>query len=300
LDKDLKEIITSIWNSSSSILSMILGGKNISVSVKEIETVNLSTLKTEYPGEFLILKISYSGEFKGSSLIFLNKKDAGILFSLIISGEAKEIEKFSEEAIPAIFETFSHVIETWGSSFEKLNLNLKVNLEKVELATLETVDLDTQLIFIKNDFIVDDLLTLNIFQVLPKELAEKFSYKKEKPSVTPFLKKESSEEMKIRPAKFAPLEEKQTTAELGNIDLILDVPLQITVELGRARMSIKEVLELSTGRVIELDKLDGEPLDILANGRLIARGEVVVVGETFGVRVTEILTPEERIGKIRS
>jgi flagellar motor switch protein FliN/FliY len=65
-------------------------------------------------------------------------------------------------------------------------------------------------------------------------------------------------------------------------------------------MSIKEVLELSTGRVIELDKLDGEPLDILANGRLIARGEVVVVGETFGVRVTEILTPEERIGKIRS
>jgi flagellar motor switch protein FliN/FliY len=83
------------------------------------------------------------------------------------------------------------------------------------------------------------------------------------------------------------------------LDLLLDVPMEITVELGRSRMTIQELLALSPGSVIELDKLAGEPLDILVNDRLIARGEAVVVNDKFGIRITDIVSRSERIASLR-
>lgn len=83
------------------------------------------------------------------------------------------------------------------------------------------------------------------------------------------------------------------------LDLLLDVPLDISVELGRSRMTIQELLALSPGSVIELDKIAGEPLDILINDRLVARGEAVVVNDKFGVRLTDIVSKAERIARLR-
>ena len=83
------------------------------------------------------------------------------------------------------------------------------------------------------------------------------------------------------------------------LELLLDVPLELSVELGRTRMSIQELLGLGPGSVIELDKVAGEPLDILINDRLVARGEAVVVNDKFGVRITDIVSPAERIARLR-
>ena len=83
------------------------------------------------------------------------------------------------------------------------------------------------------------------------------------------------------------------------LDLLLDVPLELSVELGRARMSIQDLLNMSPGSVIELDKVAGEPLDFMVNGRLVARGEAVVVNDKFGVRITDIVSPSERIARLR-
>lgn len=85
-------------------------------------------------------------------------------------------------------------------------------------------------------------------------------------------------------------------SERNNIDLLLDVPLQVTVELGRVKMLVREVVELATGSIVEIDKAAGEPVDVMVNGRLVARGEVVVIEDNFGVRITEILNPSERLG----
>ncbi|MDI3499631.1 MAG: flagellar motor switch protein FliN, partial [Synergistaceae bacterium] len=85
---------------------------------------------------------------------------------------------------------------------------------------------------------------------------------------------------------------------IGNLDLIVDVPLRITVELGRTRKTIGEILNMGPGSVIELEKMAGEPVDILANGKLIARGEVVIIDESFAVRVTEIANKADRIRSI--
>ena len=77
--------------------------------------------------------------------------------------------------------------------------------------------------------------------------------------------------------------------EPENIDLIMDVPLEVTVELGRTSKSIKDILDFAPGTIIELDKLAGEPIDVLVNGKFVAKGEVVVIEESFGIRVTEII-----------
>lgn len=83
-----------------------------------------------------------------------------------------------------------------------------------------------------------------------------------------------------------------------DIDFILDIPVQLTVELGRTKIAIKNLLQLAQGSVVELDGLAGEPMDVLVNGCLIAQGEVVVVNDKFGVRLTDIITPAERIRKL--
>lgn len=107
------------------------------------------------------------------------------------------------------------------------------------------------------------------------------------------------EKINVQPTKFPPLEDKPSLSEAANIELLFDISLQLTVELGRTTMSIKEVLALTSGTVIELDKLTGESAELLVNGRLIAKGEVVVVDENFGLRITEIIRPEGRLRKLQ-
>jgi len=87
--------------------------------------------------------------------------------------------------------------------------------------------------------------------------------------------------------------------ERKNLDLLLDVPLSVTVELGRVRMPVRQLLALGSGAVIELGKLAGEPLDVLINGKPVARGEAVMVNERFGVRLTEVVSPNERVERLR-
>ena len=99
-------------------------------------------------------------------------------------------------------------------------------------------------------------------------------------------------------ALFPKLSGGKTIQANNDIDMILDIPVQLTVELGRTRIPIKHILQLAQGSVIELDALAGEPMDVLVNGCLIAQGEVVVVNDKFGIRLTDIVTPSERLRRL--
>jgi flagellar motor switch protein FliN/FliY len=99
----------------------------------------------------------------------------------------------------------------------------------------------------------------------------------------------------VQPAQFQAFDDGLSASEKKNIGLIMDLPLQVTVELGRTQKLIKDILEFGSGSVIELDKLAGEPVDILVNGKAIAKGEVVVIDESFGVRITDIIHPSKRL-----
>jgi flagellar motor switch protein FliN len=102
----------------------------------------------------------------------------------------------------------------------------------------------------------------------------------------------------VAPASFASFAPSNVMGAGNDINMILDIPVQLTVELGRTRIPIKNVLQLAQGSVVELDALAGEPMDVLVNGFLIAQGEVVVVNDKFGIRLTDIVTPSERMRRL--
>ena len=109
---------------------------------------------------------------------------------------------------------------------------------------------------------------------------------------------ESGDELSTQGVIFETLSPQQTEEQKQDINLILDIPIALSVELGRTKMAIKDLLNLTQGSVIALDGLAGEPLDILINGYLIAQGEIVVVGDNYGIRITDIITPSERVRRL--
>jgi flagellar motor switch protein FliN/FliY len=127
---------------------------------------------------------------------------------------------------------------------------------------------------------------MNELAITPEELAQVAGIDK---SVT----------VTARPAQFAPLQPTGAAASANNLDLLLGVTLRVAVELGRTKMSIDDILKLGPGSVVELDKLAGEPVDVLVNDRLVARGEVVVIDDRFGVRITDVLPPAQRLNSLR-
>lgn len=116
------------------------------------------------------------------------------------------------------------------------------------------------------------------------------SIKKDKPGPTASVKKAAFEDFQ---------DEGRTGSEEVNLEVILDLPVTIAMEIGRTRIPIRNLLQLNQGSVVELDRLAGEPLDVLVNGTLIAHGEVVVVNEKFGIRLTDVISPAERVKKLK-
>ena len=94
------------------------------------------------------------------------------------------------------------------------------------------------------------------------------------------------------------IEDQKEVPPMKNLDFIMDIPLQLTVELGRTKMLVRDVLQLNQGSVVELTKLAGEPLDVFVNSKLVARGEAVVVNDKFGIRLLDIVSPNERVDKV--
>ncbi|MBI3803010.1 MAG: flagellar motor switch protein FliN [Nitrospirae bacterium] len=101
-----------------------------------------------------------------------------------------------------------------------------------------------------------------------------------------------------KPAAFAPLEQKKPEAPAGNLDFILDIPLEIRVEMGSSKILIRDLLQLGQGSVVELEKMAGEPMDLYIGDKLVAKGEVVVVNDKFGIRLTDIVSAAERIKQL--
>jgi flagellar motor switch protein FliN/FliY len=111
----------------------------------------------------------------------------------------------------------------------------------------------------------------------------------------------SRSEEELQAAQFADLQERGEVGGNGevNLDVILDVPVTLSMEVGRTRIPIRNLLQLNQGSVVELDRAAGEPLDVFVNGTLVAHGEVVVVNEKFGIRLTDVISPSERIRKLK-
>ena len=145
----------------------------------------------------------------------------------------------------------------------------------------------------------NDLISENTDELSSQEVNETFS--NNSPFETQKDTDTSEETVTVQPVRFASFDDAQNASREANknLDNLLDIKLQLTVELGRTTLPIKKVLELTRGSIIELDKIAGEPVDLFANGKLIAHGEVVVIEDNFGLRITSMTEPENRLNALQ-
>ncbi|MCX7795029.1 MAG: flagellar motor switch protein FliN [bacterium] len=298
--KSIEDIWLSAMKASVTTLSALVG-KNISIS--NIERRSVEKIGIEILGKSCVV---VSSEIKEVTKIFflIEDKDA-LAIATFMMGEEDMITEFNEISLSAISEAFSQMISAMALSLSEI-IGKKIQIETPQIFPLDDnirgMIFRDEYIGFKYRLSLDNIET-NLYQIVEEESEGKF--KSVLSSENTGNKKEISEskavmvedtDTTVQPVTFQPLSPpKEKEEKIGNLDLLKDVPIQVSVELGRTKILIKDLLALSSGSIIELDKLAGEPVDILVNGKLIAKGEVVVIDENFGVRITEIISPEKRL-----
>jgi len=335
LTDEEKDILGEIGNisfgTSATTLYTLLRNK-VTITTPRVSVLSWDELKEEFNIPYVGVQVEYTEGLKGHNLLILKKEDALKITDLMMGGDGRiEEGEITELHLSAVGEAMNQMIGSAATSLSTL-LNKKINISPPKAFIVDfSSALPEDIAFPEGDVVrvafkmeVGDIIDSEIMQLIPfdfaKELVETVLQQAtssakadEKPKEEKNSKGESGEEMasekaikkeqkvNVSPVVFQSFDEEpqqESKGEKNNLDLILDVPLTITVELGKTKKLIKDILELTEGSIIELDKLAGEPVDILANGKYIAKGEVVVIDENFGVRITDIVHPSKRIGNI--
>lgn len=317
-EKDaLGEIGNIAMGTAATTLSQLIGRK-VRITTPQVSLTSKERLAKDYPIPHLAVEVEYNQGLEGNNLLVIREKDAQVIAQLMLGQEPGGEVELDEICLSALGEAMNQMMGSAATAISTIFQRVvNISPPRVKLVDFTQEEMeeiltgDPDIVKVSFQLSVEGLVESEIMQLIPlsfaKEMAETLLKPGSMPGTPPGKGEEQPEpepepepehehdQPVIQPVQFAPLEPEETEGEKGNIDLLLDIPLEVTVELGRTRRMVKEVLELGVGSLLELDKLAGEPVDILVNGKLIAKGEVVVVGENFGVRVTEIAAVQERV-----
>lgn len=325
----LGEFATISMGNSITTLSALIG-KKINISTPQVQVTTIASLQEKYPQSCFMLKVQYKKGLAGTNVLILQPHDVGVIVDLMMGGDgSKPPEELSELHFSAVSETMNQMIGASATSTAQIiNTQIEISSPEYRIVTLDEpglFDENTEdVVSILYQLNIEGLVESEILQILPvatakmivdeviqhnvpaiptEEIEKSNAVKPQSRSKKMLPKEEETpaiRNVEIAPAKFQDFTPVGTVKnEPPNLDLIMDIGLQLSVELGRTHKKIKDILELTNGSIIELDKLAGEPVDILVNGKLLAHGEVVVIDENFGVRVTGIISPEERVRSLR-
>ena len=329
LEKDMIGEVGNIsMGAAATALSTILG-REVHITTPRVEEIAFKDVGKGLSGEKVVVTIEFVSGLSGINVLIMPKDVVAKIADLMMGGTGEiESEDLDEIKLSAVSEAMNQMMgsaATAMSDFFKTKVN--ISPPKVEVINFDDPNLafppieddpEKNVVKVQFDLEIEGFRKSTFFQILSSELVKQMyemfvksqGAQKEAPKETPVQQSTSpspppapkKEEAKVRaePVQFQeftqPAVQKQApSVPMDKLELLYDVPLRITVELGRTKMTLKQVLELSIGSLIELDKLTGEPVDILVNGKLIAKGEVVVIDENFGVRITEIVSPKERL-----
>jgi len=316
----LGDILEESICNNASVLSMLLNSTvNITMAdIKEFATIQ--ELVTTF-GAGISAEINFEAGINGSSLLFFNNNIAST-FANTLMGAAKADKKNAElgelqiSAFGEMITQFSTKITTTLTSYLETKIGtLSPTVKKQNGKTLDISSTLTScpIILISYNLEHADEEAETLYQVLSLDLANDIidKYKEAKiPNYNAAKKYNENNNnnveqpssaydnspVTVQPVKFSSFDNSPIKSGDGkNLDLLMDIKLKLTVELGRTELPIKKVLELSRGSVIELNKVAGEPVELYANGKLIANGEVVVIEDNFGLRITSILSPDHRL-----
>ncbi|HNR87200.1 MAG TPA: flagellar motor switch protein FliN [Spirochaetota bacterium] len=314
LERDsLAELFNNTMRMVAPSLSGYLSGKNITISNALIEVKPPDAVKADFNRQFVQVSMDYSGAVSGRNVILFNYADAGVISSLMMGDDSGTPPSELTDAHQSTIQEFvSQLISSCATQFaDRMGRGINTSppaLSIVNNAAGVQLPAGNQIVKITYNLSIENLVSSKFYHLLDFGMASdlaKSTISGGQPTQQMYQQQMSQPQMMtgqvgISPVKFPPLGEGIPSGAAGNISLLLDVPMTLTVELGRTRQLVKDILGLGEGSIIELDKLAGEPVDLLVNGKLIAKGEVVVIDENFGVRVTDIVSPAERMSKMQT
>ncbi|MGE1193159.1 flagellar motor switch phosphatase FliY [Priestia megaterium] len=337
MEKDaLGEIGNISFGSSATALSALLNQK-VDITTPFVSLVYKEELTNEFPNPHVAVQVQYTEGFSGTNLLVIKHEDAAVISDLMLGGTGENPTEIMDEIkLSAVQEAMNQMMGSAATSMSTV-FQKKIDISPPSLDILniqkgegtELIPQDDVFVKVSFNLKVGTLIDSNIMQLLSisfaKSLVEELlvpsaedtaaSIEKEsdlnerqaEPPAAEYIQDEETQQAEpvhvpvdVQPASFSEFEHMSSPqGNSRNLDMLLDIPLQVTVELGRTKRTVQEILALSSGAIIELDKLAGEPVDILINSKLIAKGEVVVIDENFGVRVTDIISQRDRINKLK-
>lgn len=315
-DEDtLKHYSGLVAQSGEDVLSALLG-ERANLNPESYSETDINEIIGEIPENVVAAELSYKGMLQGKSVVFI-PMDTAVRIAQQMTGGGSESE-FGDLEESALSEAIQ-------SHFSSVNTQLAQEIGgEIQIESPDITTRPSNLASVLPESVERPILLKyelqsgsasgTIYQVMPRNLLNSMvraaapgaAIKPEAQDTRRAYADAKAPPVMTSPAQFMPSYQEQAPAmpaglniDISNLELILDISLEIKVELGRTHRKIREVLELGPGSVIELDRLAGEPVDILVNNKLFAKGEVVVIDENFGVRITDILSIEERLEALK-
>ncbi len=323
----LGEIGNINMGTAATTLFTLLGQK-VTITAPSVKVLTYEELTSEYSTPYVIILVKYVEGVEGFNVLILKEEDVKIITDLMMGGDGTNVsDELTDMHLSAIGEAMNQMIGSSSTSLSEM-IGKKVDIsppvpsynkiEDVDLSELG-LDKDASVVRVEFDMTVSDLIASKISQIMTIDVAKQLvkllmdqaaaepepepsSTEEEYTAVEPVYSEpqapKKAKSVNAKPVLFESFDEGGATGGNNNINIIRDIPLEITVELGRTKKKIKEILEFSPGSVLELNKVIGESLDVLANGKKIATGEVVVVDDNYGIKISDILVPEKRLNNI--
>ncbi len=335
LEKDtLGEIGNICMGTSATTLSTLLG-KRVNITTPRVSTCRGDEYLDDYDKPMVATEVSYTQGVDGTNVFLLKKEDA-LSITQVLVGSDTDVEELYLSAISEVMNQMVGSSSTSLADLLHVSINISPPVvREITRETVSNSDGEL-LIKTSFRLEIEDLLVSNLVQIMPfafgRNLVRKLIGEEPKetipappvppqapptrpvqaaPPVSPpaprakekdDIRMRNEEKVELKAVKFESFDNKGSDffmehPEMGkNIDLIIDVPLHVTVVLGKTRKSIKEILDFNRGSIIVLDRLAGEMVDVLVNGKLFAKGEVVVIDDNYGVRITEITSEQNKEG----
>lgn len=324
LTADEQDVLSEIGNinvgAASTALSELLD-QVVIIDTPTLSYTNLDELHRGFAAPYVFVEVQYTAGIEGNNLLILKAEDAAVIANIMMGGNGQNIaSEMDEYTLSAVAEAMNQMMGFSATALsEMFSRTIEISPPQVKLISVKEepiqLDMDIYETMVTTSFKlqIGDLVESKIILIVSLEVA--------RTHVQYILEDTAKDLDSIAPATPAtpatgpatgtvlvagPEDTKPATrtvpvvgvdlpADSGNLNLILDVPLRLSVLLGRTKRNIGDILKLTHGSIVELERLENEPVDILVNEKLIARGEVVVVKENYGVRITEIISMENRL-----
>jgi flagellar motor switch protein FliN/FliY len=310
----LTNVIELFCQQAGTVITTVIN-KKTTFAVELTDKTDFSYIKGKIPGVVLSLTISFKSGVEGDCFLIIQKKDVAILSDLMMMGDGTA--EYSEDHKDAIGELFNQVLGAYTTAIgSEMGITLTAGSIDVTEFDMDNPPMPSEsfdMVMISMN--ADDGLNSYVTLLVPSTTTDQFA------EVSPGASggiSSSSSSVGLNMSEIDDLSKVTSfdsvtgssftetnmaglpvNAPRENIEMLLDIDLDVSIELGKTLLSVKRILELAPGSIVELDRMAGEPVDLLVNSKVVAKGEVVVIDESFGIRIVSLVSPEERIKSLR-